>query len=817
MTGMPPLPADYRVLDLSEGIAGAYCTKVLADGGAEVIKVEPPDGSALWRRSASGTPIDPRYGGVLYQYLSCSKQSVVADVTVDADVDLVRALVRDADAIVWSHEATLCRHDAFAVDELRRLAPHAAVLALTPFGLTSPWANRPANEFVLQAMGASAWSHGSPDDTPVMIGASHGDYAHGTVGALGLLIARERIRQTGRGELVDVAGLEVLQLAHSFFPLTFLDLAGRPHRTRRMDSIPGIHRAKDGWVGYWVTTGQQWLDFCAMLERVDWLEDPSLGLMDNRALHHDEMVAAIDEWTAERTTQEIVDFATALRLPIAPVGNGATLPTFDHYVERRCYTTHPRTNVVQPDVWYTLSGGAERRPFEPSPALGEHTDAYRGAPSRTHEGIRPDATADDGARPFADVRIVDMTAFWAGPIISHMLSMLGADVIHIEAPSRPDGIRMAATIPFGDPGWWETSPFFNGTNTTKRDLAVDLQTERGRELLLELIATSDVLIENYSPRVMNQLGLDYERLAEINPALIMVRAPAFGISGPWRDRVGYAPTIDAASGLSWVTGAPDGPPSMTGAASDAVGGMHATLALLMALEYRRRTGKGMLVESPQVGAGLSTMGEQVAEYSANGVLLARTGNRSWVGAPQGVYRVVDCEDPFPGVGSDDWIALSVEDDSQWCALTQVLGDDTLERDKTLATAAGRQAAHDRIDDAIAAWARTRTAAAAVEELLAVGVPAAPVVPPHRLAEIESLVARQFYETVHHPVAGSMRVPKFPIRFSSGPEVWNHSPAPCLGQHNREVLVDVLGLSDDDVRRLEADGVIGSETNVNLGW
>jgi crotonobetainyl-CoA:carnitine CoA-transferase CaiB-like acyl-CoA transferase len=816
VTGIPPLPADYRVVDLSEGIAGAYCTKILADGGAEVIKVEPPDGSALWRRSASGAPVDPRYGGVLYQYLSCSKESVVADVTIDADIDLVRSLLRDADAIVWSNEATICSHPAFSVDELQRMAPQAAVLAFTPFGLTSPWAGRPANEFVLQAMSGSAWNHGSPDDTPIMLGASHGDYAQATVGALGLLIARERIRRSGRGELVDVAGLEVLQLTHSFFPITFLDLAGRPHRPRRIDAIPAIHRTKDGWVGYWVTTGQQWLDFCTMLGRFDWLEDPSLGLMDNRAMRHDEMVAVIDDWTAERTTDEIIDFATALRLPVAPVANGATLPTLDHFVERHFYTQHPRSGAVQPDVWYTLSGGAERRPFEPSPALGAHTEHHRGAPAHVREPVG-DPGGDDAAMPFDGIRIVDMTAFWAGPIISHPLSMLGADVIHVESASRPDGIRMAATIPFGDPGWWETSPFFNATNTTKRDLAIDLQTERGRELLLDLIAKSDILIENYSPRVMDQLGLAYERLQEINPALIMVRAPAFGISGPWRERVGYAPTIDEAGGLAWVTGSPDGPPSMLGAASDSVGGMHGTLAILMALEHRRRTGNGMLIETPQVGAAINITGEQVAEYSANGVLLGRTGNRSWVCAPQGVYRVADCDDPYPGVGNDDWIAVSVETDAQWSALASVLGDETLERDARLATASGRHDAHDQIDAAIAAWARTRTAHSAVEELVAEGVPAAPVVRAHRLPEIESLVARQFYETVHQPVAGTMRVPAFPIRFSSGPEVWNRSAAPCLGQHNREIAVDVLGLSDDDVKQLEADDIIGNATSINLGW
>jgi len=819
-TGGAPFEGTLRIVDLSDGIAGAYCTKALADAGAEVIKVEPPQGASLRRRSASGHEVDPDYGGVLFQFLSCSKASVVADPDEPADLAMVQSLIAAADAVVWSRESTLCAHPAFSVDELRALAPHALVLALTPYGLTGPWVDRPANEFTLQAASGSAWNHGSaPDGAPLMIGASQGDYALGTAGAVALLMARTRALQTGEGELIDVAGMEVMHLTHIMFPITFLDLAKRPWRLRRSDSIPGIHPTKDGWVGLWVTTGQQWLDFCTMTERFDWLEDPSLGLMDNRSIRHDELVDAIDGWASTRTTAEIVELASLLRVPVAPIGNGATLPTFDHYIERHSYTRHPCSGVTQPDVWYSLSGGAQRRAAEPSPALGEHTERYRNAvlPPPLTAQVSAAAAGPSTRLPFEGVRVADMTAFWAGPIITHGMAMLGADVIHIESTQRPDGIRMAATIPMSEEGWWETSPFFNGTNTCKRDLAINLQTERGHQLMLKLVAECDVLVENFSVRVMDQLGLGYEELRKVRPDLIMLRAQAFGTSGPWKDRVGYAPTIDQAGGLSWTTGVPEGPPLMIGAASDAVGGLHGTLAVLYALEYRRRTGRGMLIESPQIGPALNVTAELVAEYSAHGALLGRIGNRSYVNAPQGVYRVADRVAVYAGESNEDWVAISIETTDQWLALCGAIGNEALGRRPDMQTLAGRQASHDEIDDAISAWCRPQSADEVTRVLTSAGVPAATVVTPHEMADMESAVARDLYEMVHHPVAGDMRIIRFPVRFSKGPDRWHRSPSPCLGEHNRPILEELLGLSPAEVDALEAEDVIGNRTSINLGW
>jgi crotonobetainyl-CoA:carnitine CoA-transferase CaiB-like acyl-CoA transferase len=234
MTTPTALDISYRVVDLSQGIAGAYCTKVLADAGAEVIMVEPPSGSPLRRRSASGVPTDPDSA---------------------AGRSLVERLISSADVVVWGEESSLCRDQRLSVERLRALAPRATVLALSGYGLTSPWMGRPNNEFIWQSLSGAAWNHGSSDGTPIMIGGSHGDYSHGTLGAVGILMAKARAERSGGGELVDVAALEVLQLTHNLYPITFFDTAGRPHRPFRTDPIPSVHPTKDGWIGLWVTTG----------------------------------------------------------------------------------------------------------------------------------------------------------------------------------------------------------------------------------------------------------------------------------------------------------------------------------------------------------------------------------------------------------------------------------------------------------------------------------------------------------------------------------------------------------------------------------
>jgi crotonobetainyl-CoA:carnitine CoA-transferase CaiB-like acyl-CoA transferase len=537
------------------------------------------------------------------------------------------------------------------------------------------------------------------------------------------------------------------------------------------------------------------------------VEDESLIRIVNRLHRRDELVGVIDAWMGQRTSEEIAELASLFRIPVAVLGNGRSLLAEDHLVEQRWFVENPRGRFLQPDVPYTLGGGAERRAIEAPPRLGEHTAAVRAEPRSRRPAPAP-ATAAPLPRPFAGLRVVDFTANWAGPVIGHVLAMFGADVIRIESPSRPDPLRSNTIKTMDDELWWEWSPLAHGPNTSKRDLTLDMASEAGRRLAMRLIAASDIVLENYSPRVVESWGLSEEHVLGANPRAIFVRAPAYGLAGPWRERVGYAQTIEMTAGLAWVTGPVDGPPDIPNGACDPIAGLHATIALLLALEHRRRTGVGMLVECPMVGGALNLAAEQVVEWSAYGELLQRQGNRSPTAAPQGTYRTADDDLPMD---QGRWVLISIEEDAQWRALRKEIGDPGWARDPRLDAAAGRRAAHDLIDDELAGWCRARMADDVVEQLASAGVPAGKVVLAHEAADNPQLIARGWFTRLRHPVTGDNPHGGFPATFSGGPSpaALHTGPPPMLGQHNHAILSGVLGLGDDEIARLEADGVIGT--------
>ena len=414
------------------------------------------------------------------------------------------------------------------------------------------------------------------------------------------------------------------------------------------------------------------------------------------------------------------------------------------------------------------------------------------------------AAADSAALPFDGLRVLDLTAFWAGPLPTHILAMLGAEVIHIESTARPDGTRLLAGLRFSEPHWWERSGIFSGLNTNKKSVTLDLTKEPGRELLRRLIATCDVLVENYTPRVLEQIGLDVDAIRAIRPDMVVVRMPGFGLDGPWRDNPAFAFVIEDAAGLTWMTGYSDDTPVSPYGVGDSNAGTHTLCGLLLALEHRRQTGEGVVVEAAMLDVALNVAAEQVVEHSAYGTLLERDGNRGPTAAPQNLYLTADVDDAGE---RDAWVAIAVATDAQWSALREALGQPAWAMDPELTTAAGRRQRHDELDRELSSWCGERSGDEIVDRLWDAGVPVGKVMQPHDQGTLPQLEARGFFESVDRAVSGTARHGTLPIRFSRGPDRFHRSPAPELGEHNDEVL-RALGISDDAMTELHEAGVVG---------
>ena len=817
----------YLIVDLSSGIAGAYCTRLLADGGATVVKVEPPGGDDLRRWTASGEPPPDGRDAPLFGYLAGGKQSVVFGPDGERAAADLDELLEHAHAVVWSPGPAAGLAASVAgwrtPQSLLSARPHLAVAAITPFGLDGPWSGRPATEFTLQAWsgGIVGLGRGAPDRAPVHVGGQVGEWLSGAYAAIGIQVALAAARATSpghvsTGQLIDLSMLEVAVLCLTYYPVTFFETLRRPWRSERSLFVPGVAAAKDGLVALGCGTAQQWFDLCAMTGHPEWIDTAApvrIGELTQR------FAPQLRMWVADRTVADIRDLATAFRIPNAPVSSGATVTELEHMRERGVFRRNPADEFLQPAGPYRLSPDV-LLPARPAPRAGQHSGTWRDtaaaaagpAPTppafttpptsaTTSQPIAPPAPAK---LPYAGLRVLDLTAFWAGPSATHILAMLGAEVIHVESTTRPDGARMIAGIPLTEDQWWERCPIFRSLNTNKKSVTVDFQTGRGLELLKRLIASSDVLVENYTPRVLDQIGLDYDGVRALRPDIVMVRMPGFGLTGPMRENPAFAYVIEDAAGLTWLTGYPDDNPVEPYSVGDPNAGLHALNGLLLALEHRRRTGEGVLVEAAMVEAAVSIAAAQPIEFSAFGTLLQRDGNRGPLAAPQNLYLSADT-DEFGRL--DAWVAVAVATDEQWAALTGALGHPAWAADTELCTAAGRRARHDGIDEHLAAWCAQRTSDEIVESLWGAGVPVAKVLQPHRQAELPPLRARGFFEVTEHPVGPPARQSTIPMRLSDGPARFHRSPAPLLGEHNHEVLSE-LGVDAAEIADLEAAGIIG---------
>jgi benzylsuccinate CoA-transferase BbsF subunit len=405
------------------------------------------------------------------------------------------------------------------------------------------------------------------------------------------------------------------------------------------------------------------------------------------------------------------------------------------------------------------------------------------------------AAANGKSAPLQGIRVTDFTWAWAGPHGTLLLGMLGAEVIKIESRARLDHSRMRSLMGGATKGGPDDSPLFNDLNLNKLSVTLDLRKEESRTIVRRLVAHSDVAVQNMRPGVLDRLGLGYEDLRAVKPDIIMLSSSAVGAIGPESTYAGYAPTFASMSGAAHMTGYPDGPPIPLSGSVDLRVGTAAAFAVLAALYHRQRTGEGQNIDLSSTEVMSAVVGEAFLEYSMTGRVPARIGNRDRIMAPHGCYR---CE-------NGEWVSIAVGSPDEWAALRRVITDPALD-DEAFAGPLERWRNQERLDEVVEAWTRERDPAELVEALQRAGVPSMRVHTGESIEADPHVRARGVLKTVEHPSLGERVVVGPPWRFGED-GVGVRRAAPLLGQHNRYVLGEILGISDDEIARLTEAGVV----------
>ena len=800
-----------RVLDFTEGIAGPWCTRLLAAWGANVVKVERPgvgDAARQWGPFAHDAPGIER--SLLFLYLNGNKRSITLDLKEAANQPFVADLVRWADIVVESFAPATAERLGITYAALTDVDPTTVLVSVSSFGHLGPYRDFQATEIVEYALSGLMYHIGDYDREPIMHGASEAEYFAGinaANGALASLLVREA---TGQGQHVDVSIAECLTMMLSGNELpTYSYLGGVMRRgPRGTGGFNTITPCADGYVVPG-TIGASWEEFASFLGTPELLEPPFLD-PTSRMRHAAEMNEIVSRVVRPGNRFDLMNGAQARGLAWGAVQSPADLVACPHLAARRFYVEveHPVAGkLTQPGVPFrpTIS---TPEPQRPAPLLGQHGDEIRAEILRStdaaHREPAPGA-APENAQPsanavLADLRVIDAATQWAMPLATALLGDMGAEVIKVETPTRLD-VRAGGPMLNNDPteDYFNRCGSYNSVNRGKRDLTLDLKSAEGKQLFKDLVAKSDVLVDNNRPGVMKRLGLDYEVLSTINPSLIMLSNVGYGHTGPWSGYGAVAQSLEPTTGLSYLTGYPGGPPVRWNWFTDFPTAMTAVFAVLGAIRHRRLTGEGQWIDLSMYEVGVSLLGEKLLDYTVNGRMPERSGNRHPVFAPQGCYACA---------GDDRWLAISVRTDAEWRALCTAMDRPDLAQDNRFADAAGRRQHHDLLDEMIGTWTASRDARSMMMQLQSVGVPAGVVHNVQDLFQDPELHARGFWQWVGSAETSAVgrqpystagwRMSRTPMRIAA------HAPA--LGEHNEEILTELLSRTPDEIRRLEQLGV-----------
>ena len=847
--------SDLRVIDLSHGIAGPYGTKLLADFGADVIKMERP-GSGDYARRMGPFPGDishPEKSG-LFMFLNTNKRGITLDLKTGEGTDALKELVKGADVLVESFKPGVMARLGLDYDTLSRINPNLVMTSVSNFGQTGPYRDYLASELVFYATGGNMTGSGLPDHYPLKKGGNHVQYQAGNNVAMATLFAwYARKHGDIGGQHVDLSIFETQKGSANGSLPSLLQYQYNGSRSERREAgsrgYPGgSYQCKDGHIQIQGGGIRSWPRTVKMLGMLELENDPRFAPPDGQLSREgkEEFERTIwQPWLMNRTANQVMEecqnheiFCVAFSTIDKVVENNPQMQfrkyflEIDHPVAGKF--RYPGAPIFNNNGWWSI-----RRP---APLLGQHNEEVlqggwghremeESSPSRpAHrpsdtDPMAPGRENGEPKLPLDGVRIADLTLVYAGPYGTLFLADMGAEAIRVEPlhflpnggrgqlarPSKETEAK-APTSPYPDrdPGErpWNRVSNRNVFYRNKYSMTSDLTSPEGKKVFRRLVEESDLLIENTVVGAMERLGFTYPVVSQWNPRIIMISATGCGQEGPWNWFRGTGGFFESLFGHASVMGYPDMGPegSPGGVAVDASTGVTIVLAALMGLHQREKTGKGMFIDISMGENFLPHLGELFMDYTINGRESGPLGNRDHLGLMvQGAY---------PCTGDDEWIAISIGKIEQWHALCRVMEKPELVENERFEDMAGLRAHHDEVDQVIGSWTAGQECVALFHRLQKEGIPAGHLMHEEHAFADPHLKARDFFVSVTAPEVGTHLYAGPTYKMSKIPFKVRRPPV-RLGEDNDYVYRDVLKLTEEEYDHLKALGQVGMDIHPNV--
>lgn len=790
-----------RLIELGSSAATSYCARLFADFGADVQKVEPPPGDPLRR----GAPMTPGGQSAWFAFLNFNKSSIIIDSADPHAIKRLTALIEDCDVLVDGRDVDAANCPSIDISAIRQRHAGLIYLEASWFGREGPYAGFAATDSTIRALAGLIKLVGPVGERPLHAPDFQACILAGLWAFIAAASSAVAQMQSGAGRSWSLSIFEsnlALSEYHIFEALMCGNVMRRIGLNRFWPGGPaGIYETKKGWLGVTTLTPAQWRAFCDLLDLSELRDDPALVLAEDRLLHMESIERQFVPKLKARTAQEWFAEGLKRKIPVVPVPKISDL-----LLDTEKKTRGAIVPVLLGEEEGLTAGSMQRLTLTPPrrggrvPAPGEQ-QAFSNSQKHLTGTASASSGCIDAGGPLQGVRVIDFSMGWAGPLCTRTLADLGADVIKIEAIQYPDwwrGVdRRAAYV---DEQMYERTARFSIMNRNKRGITLDLTRPQGLALAKRLVVGADIVVSNYSVDVLPKLGLGYDVLRTLNPRLVMMSMSAFGADSVHRDSRAYGSTLEQGSGLPSVIGSPDGPPTMSHTAfGDSVGGLNGCAAVLVALVHARNTGQGQFIDLAQIECMMTFAAPWITVHSIDGVPPTRYGNRHPQFVPHGCFRCA---------GEDNWIVIAATDADMWQRLALLIGRPDWATNESLNSAEARRSVENLIERDIEAWTATRDADQAMSELQTARVAAGVARLPVDMLNDRHLRSRAFLQEIERAFMGLHPQPSMPIREGARPYAIR-TAAPTLGQHNREVLSGLLGLSEAEIAQLERESIIGT--------